>query len=155
MALGEQSDGTKVVTLASNRLFELYMAQYGAGQPPSSDLNDCKQAFRDGAADGPPGMMVWLDAGWWAGGPDRGDSCGGGLRGAGRYPGGGVWDGRRQPALLKAFATTLPMAAPAGQTVPAPTEAKLSLYPGYHVNADVPVRGGSSGDYHPVHWDGV
>ena len=60
-----------------------------------------------------------------------------------------------QPALLKAFATTLPMAAPAGQTVPAPTEAKLSLYPGYHVNADVPVRGGSSGDYHPVHWDGV
>jgi hypothetical protein len=62
VALEEQADGSKIVTLASKRLFELYIAGYGAGEPPSSDLEECRQALLDQATDGPPGMMVWLDA---------------------------------------------------------------------------------------------
>jgi hypothetical protein len=62
VALEEEADGTKIVTLASKRLFQLYMAGYRAGQAPSSDLDDCKQALQGEATDGPPGMMVWLDA---------------------------------------------------------------------------------------------
>lgn len=62
MALEEQGDGTKVVTLASKRLFQLYMAGYRAGDAQSSDLEECKQALLGEATDGPPGMMVWLDA---------------------------------------------------------------------------------------------
>jgi hypothetical protein len=62
VALEQQGDGTKVVTLTSKRLFELYMAGYGAGAVPRSDLEECKQAFLDEATDGLPGMMVWLDA---------------------------------------------------------------------------------------------
>jgi hypothetical protein len=62
MALEEQADGTRIVTLASKRLFELYTAGYGAGEPPSDELKECKQALLDEATNGPPGMMVWLDA---------------------------------------------------------------------------------------------
>jgi hypothetical protein len=62
VALEEQGDGTKIVTLASKRLFELYLAGYAADDPPRSDLEECRQAFLDQATDGPPGMMVWLDA---------------------------------------------------------------------------------------------
>jgi hypothetical protein len=61
VSLEEQGDGTKIVTLASKRLFELYLAGYGAGDPPRSDLEECRQAILDQATDGPPGMMVWLD----------------------------------------------------------------------------------------------
>jgi hypothetical protein len=62
VALEEQADGTKVVTLASKRLFDLYMAGYGAGAAPRSDLEECKQALAGEATDGPPGMLVWLDS---------------------------------------------------------------------------------------------
>jgi hypothetical protein len=62
VALEEQGDGSKIVTLASKRLFELYLAGYRAGEAPSSDLDECRQAFLNTAGDGPPGMMVWLDA---------------------------------------------------------------------------------------------
>jgi hypothetical protein len=62
VALEEQGDGTKIVTLAAKRLFELYMAGYRAGEAPSSDLDECKQSLRDQATDAPPAMMVWLDA---------------------------------------------------------------------------------------------
>jgi hypothetical protein len=62
VALEEQGDGTKIVTLASKRLFELYVAGYAAGEPPSSDQEECRQAILDQATDGPPGMMLWLDA---------------------------------------------------------------------------------------------
>jgi len=61
-ALEDQGDGTKVVTLASKRLFELYLAGYRTGDAPSSDLEECKQAILGAATNGPPGMMVWLDA---------------------------------------------------------------------------------------------
>jgi len=62
VALQEQADGTKVVTLASRRLFELYMAGYGASEAPRNNLAECKQPHTDEATDGPPAMMVWLDA---------------------------------------------------------------------------------------------
>jgi hypothetical protein len=62
VALEEQGDGTKVVTLAAKRLFQLYMAGYGAAEATRSDLEECKQALLGQATDGPPGMMVWLDA---------------------------------------------------------------------------------------------
>jgi hypothetical protein len=60
-ALEDQGDGTKIVTLASKRLFDLYMAGYRTGDD-SDDTQECKQAIQDEATDGPPGMMVWLDA---------------------------------------------------------------------------------------------
>jgi hypothetical protein len=62
VALEDQGDGTKVVTLASKRLFQLYMAGYRAGEAPSSDLDDCRESLQATAADDAPGMMVWLDA---------------------------------------------------------------------------------------------
>jgi hypothetical protein len=62
VALEVQADATKVVTLASKRLFDLYMAGYRAGEPASADLDECKDALQSSASDGPPGMMVWLDA---------------------------------------------------------------------------------------------
>jgi hypothetical protein len=63
-SLEEQGDGTKIVVLASARLFELYMAGYRAGEAPSDDLEECREALRITASesDGLPGMMVWLDA---------------------------------------------------------------------------------------------
>ena len=60
-ALEAQMDGTKIVTLASERLFQLYMDGYGAGQASGADLDACKQALKEAASDGPPAMMVWLD----------------------------------------------------------------------------------------------
>ena len=61
LALVDQADGTKIVTLASKRLFDLYIAGYRAGEAPSDDLDECKQALQGEAADAPPEMMVWLD----------------------------------------------------------------------------------------------
>jgi len=57
VSLEEGTDGTKMVTLASKRLFALYLAGY----PADSDQN-CKDAVHDAADSGPPAMMVWLDA---------------------------------------------------------------------------------------------
>jgi hypothetical protein len=62
VALEEQADGTKIVTLATKRLFALYMAGYEAAAGSRSDLADCKEALQATATDAPPGMMVWLDA---------------------------------------------------------------------------------------------
>jgi hypothetical protein len=62
VALEEQADGSKIVTLAAKRLFDLYMGGYGAVAAGRSDLDDCKQALLATATDAPPGMMVWLDA---------------------------------------------------------------------------------------------
>jgi hypothetical protein len=61
VALADQADGTRIVTLASKRLFDLYMAGYKAREAPSGDLDECRQALGQEAADGPPQMMVWLD----------------------------------------------------------------------------------------------
>ena len=127
--LEEQADGTKVVTLASKRLFDLYMAGYRAGEAPSADLDACKQAFLESASGGPPAMMVWLDA------------KGGGLavqvdlehaQAACVEPvvisAAVLRTEGAQPALLKAFAAT-----PSAST--AASAAKLPLRPGFYVNA--------------------
>jgi hypothetical protein len=58
LALQKGQDGTKMVTLASQRLFELYLAGYRAADP--NDPN-CEAALENGQV-GPPGMMAWLDA---------------------------------------------------------------------------------------------
>jgi hypothetical protein len=66
VALAEGRDETKVVTLASPRLYSLYFAGYDrASRMPGSDLPaenlaDCKEAVQQTAD--PPAMMVWLDA---------------------------------------------------------------------------------------------
>jgi hypothetical protein len=57
VALQEGADGTKMVTLASPRLFELYRAGYGTVGDP-----DCRQVIDDSGASVPPAMMPWLDA---------------------------------------------------------------------------------------------
>jgi hypothetical protein len=60
--LQEQDDGTKIVTLTSKRLFDLYKEGYTADGATGDDLEECKQTVNDVTADGPPEMMVWLDA---------------------------------------------------------------------------------------------
>jgi len=61
LALQEGADGTKMVTLASKRLFDLYLAGYRAGDS-SADAQECRQAIQDSAGDNPPPLMAWLDA---------------------------------------------------------------------------------------------
>lgn len=62
-ALEEQDDGTRIVTLSSQRLYQLYLAGYTGGSAAGDDLAECQQAIALQAADAPPAMMVWLDAG--------------------------------------------------------------------------------------------
>ena len=139
VALAQQADGTKIVTLASKRLFDLYMAGYGAGDTPGSDLDDCKQALLSEAADGPPGMMVWLDA------KGRGLAVQLGLPHVMAaceepvvIPAAVLKTEGAQLALLNAFAATISTTTPLAQATPAPAETKLPLRPGYYVNSDAP-----------------
>lgn len=55
-----QMDGTKMVTLASKHLHDLYLTGYHV-DGTAQDQSDCKEAVQDGSDD-PPAMMVWLDA---------------------------------------------------------------------------------------------
>jgi hypothetical protein len=59
VALAEQMDGTKMVTLASKRLYALFLAGYDSDHSQDAE---CKQAIKDAGADDPPAMMVWPDA---------------------------------------------------------------------------------------------
>ncbi len=61
LALQQGADGTKMITLASPRLFELYLAGYGAGKGPTIDPG-CEEFIRESVRDAPPAMMAWLDA---------------------------------------------------------------------------------------------
>jgi hypothetical protein len=61
VALRQGADGTKMITLSSPRLTELYFAGYHLDEKPGTD-DDCRQAMKDAAAASPPAMMVWLDA---------------------------------------------------------------------------------------------
>ncbi len=54
-------DKTKVVTLASRRLYALYIAGYDLGDGTAEDRASCKEAVQQIGGD-PPDMMVWLDA---------------------------------------------------------------------------------------------
>jgi hypothetical protein len=60
VALEQGADGTRMVTLASKRLFALYLEGYRAGSADSQAA--CRQAIRDVAADGAAAAMVWPDA---------------------------------------------------------------------------------------------
>ena len=60
LALQEGMDGTKMVTLASKRLYALYLEGYKTGD--HRDDKDCMEAVREAGQDGPPPMMAWLDA---------------------------------------------------------------------------------------------
>ncbi len=62
VALREGADGTKMITLSSKRLTELYFAGYRTHAKPDPEDAECRQAMKDAAADSPPAMMVWLDA---------------------------------------------------------------------------------------------
>lgn len=61
VSLNETSDGTKMITLGSKRLYELYMAQYRAGE--RKDDKECTEAMEGmGGADREPTFTPWLDA---------------------------------------------------------------------------------------------
>jgi hypothetical protein len=55
-----EAGGSRMVALASKRLFQLYMEGYTDGGATGQDLTDCKEALRAGG-DAPP-ANVWLDA---------------------------------------------------------------------------------------------
>lgn len=65
VALTEGMDGTKMVTLASPRLFSLYLSGYDrairmpGNDIAAEDIAGCQEAVRDEAN---PPMIVWLDA---------------------------------------------------------------------------------------------
>ena len=65
VSLNPGMDGTKMVTLASHRLFSLYLGGYDAASRmpgtdiAAEDLANCKEAVQE--TPDPP-MMVWLDA---------------------------------------------------------------------------------------------
>jgi hypothetical protein len=60
LTMEEQGDGTRIVTLESKHLFDLYMVGY-AKDNTGADAKECKQALEYSAINGPPDMMVWLD----------------------------------------------------------------------------------------------
>ncbi len=60
VALNETMDGTKMVTLQSKRLYELYMQQYRLGSRAGD--KDCIEAMQEAGADGPPAITPYLDA---------------------------------------------------------------------------------------------
>ncbi len=55
-----EEGGSKFVTLASKRLFALYMAGYTDGGATGADLDQCKAALKESGD--PPPANVWLDA---------------------------------------------------------------------------------------------
>jgi hypothetical protein len=59
-ALTETSDGTRMVTLQSRRLYELYMQNYRLGGHAGD--KDCIEAMEQAGADGPPAITPYLDA---------------------------------------------------------------------------------------------
>ncbi len=65
LALAEGAGGTKMVTLASKTLHELYLAGYRprTGDPKSVDADkECREAVTETYDGQPPAMMAWLDA---------------------------------------------------------------------------------------------
>ena len=55
-------DGTKMITLASPRLYKLFLSGYDLGSGTAEDRASCKDAVQNIGSDGPPAMMVWPDA---------------------------------------------------------------------------------------------
>ncbi len=64
VALAEQADGSKIVTLASKRLHALYLERYRPDTRTEKDDPDkeCREAVAETYDGNPPAMMVWPDA---------------------------------------------------------------------------------------------
>ena len=62
VALTAGMDGTKMVTLASKRLYALFLSGYDLGSGTAEDQASCKDAVENIGSDGPPAMMVWPNA---------------------------------------------------------------------------------------------
>ncbi len=62
VALQQGADGTRMVTLSSKRLTELYFTGYRTDGKPNAEDAECRDALKNAAAEAPPAMMVWLDA---------------------------------------------------------------------------------------------
>lgn len=60
VTLSEHMDGTKMVSLRSDRLYELYQEQYPKGSHAGD--KDCIEAVEEAGAEGPPSMTPYLDA---------------------------------------------------------------------------------------------
>ncbi|MEB0045630.1 MULTISPECIES: hypothetical protein [unclassified Pseudomonas] len=60
--LSKGIDDTRMVTLSSNALYELFLAGYDSGEGSQEDRAACKEAVQNIGSDGPPTMMVWLDS---------------------------------------------------------------------------------------------
>ena len=61
-ALERGSDGGRMVTLASRPLFDFYISHYAHDDPGTEEQTECLAAVKGEGGDGPPPMMVWLDA---------------------------------------------------------------------------------------------
>ncbi|WP_419952017.1 hypothetical protein [Methylobacterium sp.] len=65
VALQTEMDGSRMVSLSSKRLFDLYLKAYRprTGQAKAdADDDECRDAVSTPDGDGPPAMTVWLDA---------------------------------------------------------------------------------------------
>jgi hypothetical protein len=60
-ALATQLDGTKVVTLASSKLLDLYLSNYRSGAT-DNEAKECRRVLRDAEKEGVASVMVWPDA---------------------------------------------------------------------------------------------
>jgi hypothetical protein len=65
VALQTEMDGSRMVSLSSKRLFDLYLKAYrprtGQAKVDAED-DECREAVSTSIGDGPPAMTVWLDA---------------------------------------------------------------------------------------------
>jgi hypothetical protein len=65
VALQTEMDGSRMVSLSSKRLFDLYLKAYrprtGQAKVDAED-DECREAVSTSIDDGPPAMTVWLDA---------------------------------------------------------------------------------------------
>jgi hypothetical protein len=65
VSLATGADGTRMVTLASKRLYALYLKGYRprtGNRKVDADDKECRDAVAGADGPGPPAMMAWLDA---------------------------------------------------------------------------------------------
>ncbi len=60
LSLASGMDGTKTVTLASARLYGLFLAAYDRVHAQANDA-ECRNVVRQAGSGGPPGLSAWLD----------------------------------------------------------------------------------------------
>ena len=59
VSLNEATDGVKMITLGSKRLYELYLARYRAGERKGD--KECTEAMEQAGGDSGPALTPWLD----------------------------------------------------------------------------------------------